>query len=83
MPRERHFRKDTSMFDVRHAHPDFSLGDKGTIAVLFPPTPAAERWVDNNLQPDALTWCGGTVIEHRIVAPLVAGILDGGLEVRA
>jgi hypothetical protein len=61
---------------------DFLLQDEGTIAVLFPLTPAAEDWVAENLPAAALTWGDGTVIEHRFVAPIVRGILDDGLEVR-
>jgi hypothetical protein len=61
---------------------DFFLQDEGTLAVLFALTPAAEAWVADHLPVDVLTWCGGTVIEHRFVAPIVAGILDDGLEVR-
>ena len=61
---------------------DFLLRDEGTISVLFPLTPAAHRWVAENLPSDALTWCGGTVIEHRFVVPIVRGILNDGLAVR-
>lgn len=61
---------------------DFSLQDEGSISILFPLTPAAELWVAKHLPADAIFWTGGVVIEHRFVAPIVAGILDDGLEVR-
>ena len=61
---------------------DFLLQDEGTIAVLFPLTTAAEAWVEEHLAADAIYWTSGVVIEHRFVAPIVAGILDDGLEVR-
>jgi hypothetical protein len=71
------------MRSVPHVRPvDFSLHDEGSISILFPLTAGAVRWIADNLPPDAMTWCGGTVIEHRFVAPVVAGILDDGLEVR-
>lgn len=61
---------------------DFLLQDEGTIAVLFPLTTAAEAWIDEHLPADAIFWTSGVVIEHRFVAPIVAGIVDDGLEVR-
>jgi hypothetical protein len=61
---------------------DFLLQDEGTIAVLFPLTTAAEGWVEEHLPAGAIFWTDGVVIEHRYVAPIVAGILDDGLEVR-
>lgn len=45
-------------------------------------TPAATAWIDEHLPADAIFWTDGVVIEHRFVAPIVAGILDDGLEVR-
>ena len=61
---------------------DFLLQDEGTISVLFPLTPAAHRWVAENLPSDAFTWVDGTVIEHRFVAAIIAGILSDGLALR-
>lgn len=62
---------------------DFLLQDQGTMAVLFSLTDEAVAWVDEHLPPNPIYWTGGVVVEHRYVAPIVAGILDDGLEVRA
>lgn len=53
------------------------------MAVLFSLTDEAVAWVDEHLPPNPIYWTGGVVVEHRYVAPIVAGILDDGLEVRA
>lgn len=45
-------------------------------------TPAARACIDEYLPADETFWTDGFVIEHRFVAPIVAGILHDGLEVR-
>jgi hypothetical protein len=62
---------------------DFLLQNEGTIAVLFPLTAAAVAWIDEYLPADTTFWTGGVVIEHRFVVPIIGGIVDAGLEVRA
>ncbi len=58
---------------------DFLLNREGTISVLVALTPEAREWDDEHLPPDRMRFCGGVVIEHRFVDPIVAGIREDGL----
>lgn len=60
---------------------DFYLNDQGTIAVLYPATDVAERWIDEYLSDTSLFSCGGVVIEHRFVRDIVVGLIDDGLTI--
>ena len=62
-------------------HADFTLHDHGSIAVLVPLSEAGEDWCDDHIDPEALMWGGGIVIEPRYVASIIAGINDDGLVV--
>jgi len=63
------------------AGPDFSLANRGSISILQPLTDAGREWIGEHIPSDALTWCGGIVIEHRLVDDIVCGIECDGLEV--
>jgi hypothetical protein len=61
---------------------DFNLDDLGSICLLHAVSKAAVEWVEEHIPSDAMTSpCGGTVIEHRYVAPIVEGILADGLSI--
>jgi hypothetical protein len=62
---------------------DFTVQNEGTIFLLYAQTDAARAWVNEHLPADRQTWGGnGTVVEHRYIADIVAGIQRDGLEVR-
>lgn len=55
----------------------------GSVVLVRPLTPAAEDWLDENVQKDA-TWYGGALVcEPRFVLNLVAGMRESGLTVEA
>ena len=61
--------------------PDFRLDDHVSICILTPMTSAAERWVEEHVPTDASGWCGGVVVEHRLIGDVVDGIITDGLTV--
>jgi len=60
---------------------DFLTQDCGSFLVLVAQTPAADEWAAQHLPDDALTWGGGTVIEHRYFADIADGIMADGLTI--
>ncbi len=60
---------------------DFLLQDEGSIFLLTPLTDAASCWVTEHVDPDALAWAGGIVVEHRFIEEIVAGAICDGLQV--
>ena len=61
---------------------DFNVMDCGTIYILNTQTDAAREWVAEHIPDDAQTFgqCG-TVVEHRYIGEIVAGIQRDGLTV--
>ncbi len=59
---------------------DFLLVNHRSVSILTPLNCEAQRWVDEHLPSDALTWGrNGVVIEPRYVSDIVEGILGDGL----
>jgi hypothetical protein len=59
--------------------PDFRVRDEGSLVLLWPVTAAARDWVNEHLPEDRLRWMSATVIEHRYVGDILAGIEADGL----
>lgn len=66
---------------VSEQKPAFELHDHGSVCILVPITEAAEEWVFNNLDPEAMRWGPGVAIEPRYVGAILAGIEEDGLRV--
>lgn len=63
--------------------PDFYLSDHGTICLLWPSSEAAQQWAEQHLPPDRMRHVHSTVVEHRYIADILAGISEAGLTVEA
>ena len=61
--------------------PDFTVENHVSIFLFRMNTPAAEAWVWNHVQSDAMFFDGALVVEHRYVQDLVLGIIVSGLTV--
>ena len=53
----------------------------GSVYLVRPLTPAADAWIEKNVQDDAQWFGPSLVVEHRYVADLIAGMKADGLEV--
>lgn len=60
---------------------DFEVQDQGSIFIVVPLTDDARAWLRENVDPGAMQWGGGIVVEHRYIDPLVDGIKDAGFSV--
>ena len=60
---------------------DFMLQNSGSISVLTPLTQQAAQWIDDHIDPNAQSWGGGVVIEHRYVDDIVDGIERDGFSI--
>ncbi len=60
---------------------DFMLSGGGSVFVLTPLTTQAAEWIDDHIDPNAQSWGGGVVIEHRYVDDIVDGIESAGFSV--
>jgi hypothetical protein len=61
---------------------DVQVTREGSLFLFDPRTPAAESWIDENVDPDTTRWAGAVVVEHRYAYDLAQGMIDAGLEVR-
>lgn len=61
---------------------DFHVRDEGTIWLFTPLTAAANEFISEHVEEDALFYAGSLVVEHRYVVDLVDGILDEGLTLK-
>lgn len=61
--------------------PDFELRDEFSICILRPLTDEGRDWINENIDPNHLTFAGGVVIERRYVTDILVGIEDSGLVV--
>ena len=60
---------------------DVELEFHGTINLLWPLTPKATSWIDENI-PDDAQWFGTALaVEPRYCPDIVAGMIDDGLAV--
>lgn len=62
--------------------PDFSVQNEGTIYLLRPLTPAAQSWIDENIQRDCIKFGDAVAVEHRFILSIIDGIRASGLEVQ-
>lgn len=60
---------------------DFDAVNHGSILILRPVSEEARHWVDENLDPEALWFARGVVIEPRYFAAIAEGILAEGLTI--
>jgi len=60
---------------------DFMIQNSGSISVLTPLTQQAAQWIDDHIDPNAQSWGGGVVIEHRYVFDIVEAIESAGFSV--
>jgi len=61
---------------------DLIVHGGGTVYLLRPTSMTGEAWIEENIDPDALWFGGGVVIEHRYIRDIVLGAISDGLEVR-
>ena len=60
---------------------DIAVADNGSIILVKPQSDAAQRWIRENVDPEA-RWLGrALVVERRYIADLVAGMQSAGLVV--
>jgi hypothetical protein len=59
--------------------PDFLVQNEGTVFLFCPLTPQAKEWIDEHVQPDALSFGSALVVEHRFAWGLAQGMKDAGL----
>lgn len=59
---------------------DISLSNHGSIVILTGVTPEGTAWLEENLDPDAMRWGGGFVVEPRYVGAITDGAANDGLE---
>lgn len=61
---------------------DLIVHSGGTVYLLRPTSPSGEAWIDENIQPGALRFGSGIVVEHRYIRDIVLGAVRDGLKVR-
>ena len=61
---------------------DFSVQNEGTIFLLIPHTPSAQRGINENLPSERVTLGNAVAVEHRYICDIIDGIRADGLEVR-
>ncbi len=61
---------------------DLIVYGSGTVYLLRPTSPSGEAWVKEHIQPDALWFGGGVVIEHRYIRDIVVRAISDGLKGR-
>ena len=61
---------------------DIFIKDHGSILIFVPATEAGMEWMDQNIDPGAMRWSGGIVVEPRYANDIVIGAQQDGLEVR-
>lgn len=61
---------------------DVTVENCGGIFTFEPLTPAAEQWIDENVDSES-QWLGGRLcVEHRYARDLAQGMMNDGLCVR-
>lgn len=62
---------------------DVMVHNHGSVFLFTLLTPAAEKWVEDNVQVESYQWFAGQLaVEHRYAQDLAAGMVDAGLTVR-
>lgn len=61
---------------------DFTIYSEGSLVGIQKHTPAAEDWVDENLESESWQWLGNILwIDHRLAQNIVDGIINDDLTV--
>ena len=60
---------------------DFRCENHGSVFLLYPLTPPADRWVQEYLPEDAQSFGGAFVVEHRYIWSILVAVQDVGLVV--
>lgn len=60
---------------------DIKAVNHGSLWLLFGETGAGEVWLKDNIDPEALTFGTGIVVEPRYVEDIIEGARESGLEV--
>ena len=59
---------------------DFTVTLEGSLVLIRPETPAAEEWMEDNVDPEATWWVGALVAELRYAGDIVEAMTAAGLE---
>jgi len=59
---------------------DFTVTATGSLAMIRPRTPAAMRWIEDNVEAGAYWWKGCIVAELRMAGPIVEAMVAAGLQ---
>jgi hypothetical protein len=60
---------------------DLTIQNHGSIVLIQPITDAGKSWLDEHINPEALTWGTAIVAEPRYVSAITRGAREDGLEV--
>jgi len=58
---------------------DIQINNHGSILIFVPRTETGMEWMNENLDPGAMRWAGGIVVEPRYAADIVNGMQGDGL----
>lgn len=61
---------------------DLLVHGGGTVYILRPTSPTGAAWIEEHIQPDAIWFGGGVVVERRYIRDIVVGAISDGLKVR-
>ena len=61
--------------------PDFRCENHSSIFLLYPVSPSAQSWIEENLPSDVQWFGNGVVVEHRYIWAILEGIQNDGLAV--
>lgn len=61
---------------------DVQVLNEGSVIGLLPQSPAAQDWIDSNLETEGWQWLGPTLwVDHRMAGNIIDGMINDGLEV--
>ena len=60
---------------------DFTFMDEGNIILLFPESPKALTWIEDNLPKEKYTFGKSVIIDHRYFSPIYTAIAAEGLSI--
>ena len=60
---------------------DFTFMDEGNIILLFPESPKALAWIEDNLSKERYTYGRSVIIDHRYFSPIYSAITMEGLSI--
>ena len=66
---------------MRHSKADFQVVNHGTLYLLYPNTLRAKQWVKDHLPQDHMQYGGASVVGHRHIADIIAGIQTDELDI--